>query len=135
MLSLVAKLLIRPAARNKALLRGVKEVVKALRKSSDSPSAAPNAPPQALIILAADISPMDVISHIPVLCEDKNVPYAYIPSRAELGAAGGTKRPTSVAMILPKKGKAADEKEGEDWGEQYQDLAKVIQKAAESVKV
>ena len=112
----------------------MKEVVKALRKS---PTAAPistaTAPPS-VVVLAADISPLDVISHIPVLCEDHSVPYIYVPSRAELGAAGSTKRPTSVVMITPQSQKKKDgktsEKEGdekEDWNEIYGDLAKVVQ--------
>ena len=84
------------AAKNKTLKRGVKEVVKALRKS---PQGVSSAAAPGVVILAADISPMDVISHIPVLCEDHNVPYIFVSSRAELGAAGNTKRPTSVVMV------------------------------------
>ena len=33
------------------------------------------------VVIAGDISPIDVISHIPVACEDHKVPYAYVPSR------------------------------------------------------
>jgi H/ACA ribonucleoprotein complex subunit 2 len=50
-------------------------------------------------VLAGDISPIDVISHIPVLCEDLDVQYVYVPSKAELGAAAATKRPTSVVLV------------------------------------
>ena len=126
------------AARNKALKRGVKEVVKALRKSSSTPASASTIPPN-VVILAADISPMDVISHLPVLCEDHGVPYVFVPSRAELGAAGSTKRPTSVVMIGKEKGKGGRKEEGkdeeEDWGEVYADLVKVVQKAGRGVRV
>lgn len=90
---------------------------------------------------------MDVISHLPVLCEDHGVPYVFVPSRAELGAAGSTKRPTSVVMIGKEKGKGGKKKEGEegkgeegkgeeeDWGEVYADLVKVVQKAGRGVRV
>jgi ribosomal protein L7Ae-like RNA K-turn-binding protein len=37
--------------------------------------------------LAADVSPVDVISHIPLICENKDVPYFYVRSRMELGLA------------------------------------------------
>ena len=50
--------------------------------------------------MAGDVSPVDVISHIPVLCEKNKVPYVYIPSREALGTASQTKRPTSVVMLL-----------------------------------
>ena len=33
------------------------------------------------VVLAGDVSPIDVISHFPVLCEDNNLPYCYVPSR------------------------------------------------------
>lgn len=50
-------------------------------------------------IIAADISPIDVLSHLPILCEEKNVPYIYVKSRAEIGEACKTKRPTSCVFI------------------------------------
>lgn len=79
---------VKKAQTAKRLKRGVREVVKGLRKNE-----------KGLVVLAGDISPLDVISHIPVFCEDKGVPYCYVPSRRDLGAAGGTKRPTSVVLI------------------------------------
>merc|ERR1711939_864674 len=110
---------VKKAAKNKALKRGVKEVVKSVRKSP----------------LAADISPMDVISHLPVLCEDHNIPYVYVPSRAELGAAGSTKRPTSVVMITPRQGKGADESGKAEWEEGFAELHKLALKLGQAVKV
>jgi H/ACA ribonucleoprotein complex subunit 2 len=125
---------IRKAAKNNTLKRGVKEVVKALRKSPPSAPGYTSFP--GLVIIAGDISPMDVISHLPVLCEDHNVPFIFVSSRAELGAAAKTKRPTSVVMIMEKrdpKAKAVKEdKDGEDDGEAYSEtyaaLAKYMQK-------
>jgi H/ACA ribonucleoprotein complex subunit 2 len=34
-----------------------------------------------LVIIAGDISPIDVITHVPILCEDANIPYIYVPSK------------------------------------------------------
>jgi len=124
---------IRKAAKNNTLKRGVKEVVKTLRKSA--PSGPGNTSFPGVVIIAGDISPMDVISHLPVLCEDHNVPFIFVTSRAELGAAAKTKRPTSVVMIMEKaEGKKAKavEKDGEDdgeaFGESYASLVKYVQK-------
>lgn len=82
---------------------------------------------------------MDVISHIPVLCEDHEVPYIFVTSRTELGAAGSTKRPTSVVMISKEKGgkkKDTEKEEGEeDWGEVYKDLVKIVSKASKDVRI
>jgi len=125
---------VKKSAKNKALKRGVKECVKAIRKS---PAGIPGAvdSPSGIVILAADISPMDVISHIPVLCEDHSIPYIYVPSRAELGAAGSTKRPTSVVMITPKQGKGAEKESEEEWKETYAELNKLAIKMGQTVKV
>ncbi|KAF4959013.1 hypothetical protein FSARC_10850 [Fusarium sarcochroum] len=126
---------IRKAAKNNTLKRGVKEVVKTLRKSAPSAPGYTSFP--GVVIIAGDISPMDVISHLPVLCEDHNVPFIFVTSRAELGAAAKTKRPTSVVMIMEKaegkkaKDKSADkdgEDDGEAFGESYASLVKYVQK-------
>ena len=114
----------------------MKEVVKALRKSPLGAPGKSSSP--GVVDLAADISPMDVISHIPVLCEDHNVPYIFVTSRAELGAAGNTKRPTSVVMVNEvRAGKKKDEKiEGEEeFGEVYKDLVKVVEKEGRNVRI
>jgi H/ACA ribonucleoprotein complex subunit 2 len=130
------------AAAQRTLKRGVKEVVKALRKSTPS-STTSSSSPIGVVILAADISPMDVISHIPVLCEDHNIPYIYVTSRAELGMAGQTKRPTSVVMVVgaagKKKGKDGKEVDGEDdtaeWDEVFKGLVKTVEREGRHVKV
>ncbi|PYH79178.1 L30e-like protein [Aspergillus uvarum CBS 121591] len=125
------------AAVNKCLKRGVKEVVKALRKSPIPAANATIAVPNGVVILAADISPMDVISHIPVLCEDHGIPYVFVTSRAELGNSAATKRPTSVVMVVPKSGSKGKkgEDDGEDFTEVYEELAKLAQKELKRVNL
>ena len=83
---------VKKATKAKNVKRGVKEVVKGLRKGA-----------KGVVIIAGDISPMDVIAHVPVLCEDANVPYVYVPSKEDLGSAGSTKRPTSCVLVESKK--------------------------------
>ena len=87
--------LIQKGMKDKIVKRGVKETVKAVRKGS-----------KGIVIIAADISPIDVLSHLPLLCEDKSVPYMYVKSRAEIGQACKTKRPTSCVMICKPDKKA-----------------------------
>jgi H/ACA ribonucleoprotein complex subunit 2 len=84
--------LVKKAASLKHIRRGVKEVVKGLRKGE-----------RGLAILAGDIYPIDVISHLPVLLEEANIPYLYVPSKMDLGAAASTKRPTSCVLIRTPK--------------------------------
>jgi H/ACA ribonucleoprotein complex subunit 2 len=82
---------VKAAAKEKGIRRGVKEVVKALKKGEPG-----------LAIIAGDISPIEVIAHVPILCEEKNVAYVYVPSKEELGAASQTKRPTSIVLVTKK---------------------------------
>jgi len=112
---------VKRASKCKHVKRGVKEVVKALRKGD-----------KGLVIIAGDIFPMDVISHLPVLCEDNEVPYIFIPSKQDLGSAGATKRPTSCVMIVPggglHKSKNAS-KSSETYKEGYDEIVKEAVKA------
>lgn len=34
-----------------------------------------------LVMFAGDVSPIDIMCHMPGVCEDKDIPYAYTPSR------------------------------------------------------
>eukprot|EP00878_Enallax_costatus_P001960 GHUV01002124.1.p1 GENE.GHUV01002124.1~~GHUV01002124.1.p1 ORF type:complete len:158 (+),score=38.27 GHUV01002124.1:256-729(+) len=110
------------AAKRKQIKRGVKEVVKAIRKNT-----------KGICILAGDISPVDVITHIPIVCEDNKVPYIFVPSKEELGASGLSKRPTSCMLVLPQpvKGAKPDDEEQKEFEKDYHEVEKKI-KAAES---
>ncbi|CCI40958.1 unnamed protein product [Albugo candida] len=84
--------LIRKATKGRAIKHGVKEVVKAIRKGE-----------KGLCVIAGDISPVDVVAHIPVLCEENDIPYIFTPSKVDLGASAQSKRPTSCILITPSK--------------------------------
>jgi large subunit ribosomal protein L7Ae len=61
-----------------------------------------------MVIMAEDVSPPEILMHMPALCEERNVPYAYVPSKAELGNACGLEKPTAaVAIVDAAKGKPA----------------------------
>ena len=34
--------------------------------------------------MAADAEPLEILLHLPLLCEDKNVPYVFVPSKVFL---------------------------------------------------
>mmetsp|Transcript_24232 Transcript_24232/g.35906 ORF Transcript_24232/g.35906 Transcript_24232/m.35906 type:complete len:126 (-) Transcript_24232:969-1346(-) len=52
-----------------------------------------------LIVLAADAEPIEILLHLPLLCEDKNVPYVFVPSKVSLGRACGVSRPVIATSI------------------------------------
>lgn len=53
----------------------------------------------AFVVIAEDVSPEEIVMHLPVLCEEKQVPYVYVPSKAELGKSAGIEVPTSSISI------------------------------------
>ncbi|MGQ0535771.1 MAG: 50S ribosomal protein L7Ae [Methanobacteriota archaeon] len=59
-----------------------------------------------LVVMAADIQPEEILAHIPLLCEEKGIPYTYVGAKQELGAASGLSVPTAaVAIVDPGKAK------------------------------
>ncbi|TCD66986.1 snoRNA-binding protein [Steccherinum ochraceum] len=116
---------IKKASKSRQVKRGVKEIQKGIRKGE-----------KGLLVLAADITPIDITSHLPVMSEDANMPYVFVTSKEELGHASGTKRPTSCVMICPdmKKAKRKKTEEGDkaeddlDFKELYEECCREVEK-------
>ncbi len=67
---------------------------------------------RSLMIIAGNITPIDVITHLPVLCEDSDVPYVYVPKKEDLGALPRSlsrcSNDTCVqALLVPPSGRRA----------------------------
>jgi H/ACA ribonucleoprotein complex subunit 2 len=92
-----------------------------------------------LLVLAADITPIDIISHLPVMSEEAQIPYVFVASKEELGHASSTKRPTSCVMICPNQKRSGKRKEDEaeskedDYRELYEECCKEVMKLDERV--
>ncbi|XP_030372592.1 H/ACA ribonucleoprotein complex subunit 2-like protein [Scaptodrosophila lebanonensis] len=81
--------LVKKAMKHKTYLRnGLKDVQTRLRKGETG-----------ICIFAGDVTPVEIMCHLPAVCEEKGIPYTYTPSRADLGAAMGVKRGT-VALLV-----------------------------------
>ena len=58
------------------------------------------------VVMAEDVQPEEILAHMPLLCEEKGVPYGYVPSKQELGVAAGLGKATaSTAILDPGKAK------------------------------
>jgi large subunit ribosomal protein L7Ae len=53
-----------------------------------------------IVVLAEDVTPEEILAHMPLLCEEKNIPYAYVPSKQELGVSAGLHVGTSAVAVL-----------------------------------
>mmetsp|Transcript_27153 Transcript_27153/g.20317 ORF Transcript_27153/g.20317 Transcript_27153/m.20317 type:complete len:127 (+) Transcript_27153:74-454(+) len=81
--------LVQQAANYKQLKKGANEATKTLNRGISD-----------LIIMAADTEPLEILLHLPLLCEDKNVAYVFVPSKIALGRACGVSRPVVSCSIL-----------------------------------
>ncbi len=52
-----------------------------------------------LVILASDVSPEEIVMHLPTLCDEKKVLCVEVPSKLELGKAAGIDVATSSIAI------------------------------------
>jgi len=59
-----------------------------------------------LVVMAEDVDPVEILVHIPMLCEEKRIPYVYVPKKQRLGqSAGLSKSAASVAIVEPGEAK------------------------------
>ncbi|KAJ8319592.1 hypothetical protein KUTeg_002850 [Tegillarca granosa] len=56
------------------------------------------------IVMAADAEPLEILLHLPLLCEDKNVPYVFVRSKQALGRACGVSRPVIACSVTVNEG-------------------------------
>lgn len=57
-----------------------------------------------IVILAADTEPIEIVLQLPLLCEDKGIPYVWVRSRQALGRAVGLSRPAIAVAIVGQEG-------------------------------
>ncbi|CAD5211266.1 unnamed protein product [Bursaphelenchus okinawaensis] len=84
---------VQQAVNYKQLKKGANEATKTLNRGIAE-----------IIVMAADTEPLEIILHLPLLCEDKNVPYVFVKSKAALGRACGVTRPVIAASITSNDG-------------------------------
>eukprot|EP01057_Protomagalhaensia_wolfi_P003962 Protomagalhaensia_wolfi_Nauph_80__3961@NODE_4012_length_659_cov_161_753226_g2594_i1_p1_GENE_NODE_4012_length_659_cov_161_753226_g2594_i1NODE_4012_length_659_cov_161_753226_g2594_i1_p1_ORF_typecomplete_len127_score34_64Ribosomal_L7Ae/PF01248_26/5_9e29PELOTA_1/PF15608_6/0_0028_NODE_4012_length_659_cov_161_753226_g2594_i165445 len=84
--------LVEAAAKTGQVKKGANEATKALNKGKAE-----------LIILAADAEPLEILLHLPLLCEDKNVPFVFVREKSTLGRTCGVSRPVIAVAILGRE--------------------------------
>jgi large subunit ribosomal protein L7Ae len=59
-----------------------------------------------LVVIAEDVDPPEVVAHLPLLCEERKIPYIFVPSKEKIGNAVGIDVPAASVCIV-KEGDAA----------------------------
>lgn len=80
--------LVNQAQSCKIVKKGINEVIKALDRQNAT-----------LVILAANFKPIESLLHLPLKCEEMNVPYVYVEDKHSLGRSTGITRPVGACCI------------------------------------
>ena len=91
--------LVQTAAKNGAVKKGSNEVTKACERGNAK-----------FIVLAEDVNPPELLAHIPMICDEKKIPYGYVPSQEflakEAGMPKGVKTASLALMDIGKAGQS-----------------------------
>ncbi|UCG44577.1 MAG: 50S ribosomal protein L7ae [Candidatus Bathyarchaeota archaeon] len=52
-----------------------------------------------LVVIAGDVDPPEVVAHLPILCDERKVPYVFVPNKGKLGTSAGIDVPAAAACI------------------------------------
>jgi large subunit ribosomal protein L7Ae len=83
------------ASKSGLVRKGTNEATKAVERAQAK-----------LVVIAEDVEPPEVIAHLPLLCDERKIPYVFVPSKQEIGTALGIDVPAASACIL-REGEAA----------------------------
>ncbi|QDZ21034.1 ribosomal protein L7 [Chloropicon primus] len=85
--------IVQQACNYKQLKKGANEATKTLNRGIAE-----------FVVMAADTEPLEILLHLPLLAEDKNVPYVFVPSKQALGRACGVSRSVISCSITTHEG-------------------------------
>jgi large subunit ribosomal protein L7Ae len=77
------------ASRTGRIRKGTNETTKAVERGQAK-----------LVVIAEDVDPPEIVAHLPILCEERKIPYVYVPSKVKLGSAVGIDVQSAAACIL-----------------------------------
>jgi large subunit ribosomal protein L7Ae len=52
------------------------------------------------VAVAEDVDPPEIVFHLPIMCEEKNIPYIYVANKNRLGTALGIDVPSASAAVI-----------------------------------
>jgi len=81
-------------------LKKARETGGKIRKGTNETTKAVERGQAKLVIIAEDVDPPEIVAHLPLLCEEKKIPYVYVPSKKKLGEAAGIEVAAASAAII-----------------------------------
>ncbi len=90
-----------------ALLEKIRETGK-VKKGTNETTKAVERGLAKLVYIAMDVDPPEIVAHLPLLCEEKNIPYIYVKSKSDIGKAVGIEVDCASAAVI-NEGEAKNE--------------------------
>ena len=70
-----------------------------VRKGTNETTKAVERAQAKLVVIAEDVDPPEVVAHLPLLCEERKIPYVFVPSKDKLGTSSGINVPAASSCI------------------------------------
>ena len=80
---------LRQASRSGKVRKGTNETTKSIERGMAK-----------LVVIAEDVQPPEVGAHLPLLCDERKIPYVFVPSKDQIGPAIGIDVSTAAAAVL-----------------------------------
>ncbi len=80
---------VRVAKQSGKVRKGTNETTKAIERGISK-----------LVVIAEDVEPPEVVAHLPILCDERNSPYIFVPSKQQLGMSLGIDVGSAAATIV-----------------------------------
>lgn len=80
---------VRIARQSGKVRKGTNETTKAIERGVSK-----------LVVIAEDVQPPEVVAHLPILCEERNAAYIFVPSKQQLGESLGIDVGSAAATII-----------------------------------
>ena len=72
----------------------------AVRKGTNETTKAVERALAKLVVIAEDVDPPEVVAHLPLLCEERKIPYIFVPSKEKIGTAVDIDVPAASVCIV-----------------------------------
>jgi len=71
-----------------------------VRKGTNETTKAVERAQAKLVVIAEDVDPPEVVAHLPLICDERKIPYVFVPNKQKIGSATGIDVPAAAACIV-----------------------------------
>ncbi|MFG1519139.1 MAG: 50S ribosomal protein L7Ae [Thermoplasmataceae archaeon] len=80
--------LVENSFRSGKIKKGTNEVIKSVERGESK-----------LVVISEDVTPPEVVYYLPMLCDERKVPFVYVKKKTDLGARVGISTAASISVV------------------------------------